>query len=170
MDSYLDSVLFISSRRRHTRCALVTGVQTCALPISAYLGRLLLTEPHEQRGITGDPGGAALDQQRLAAGILEMVPRGGHPRPCGLAVGIDAEGEPPAGDPDPVRRSHPACVHARDDEFGFPVAPAFRMWNDYRRRRGGRSRRRTQTEGAVSGGGGDARVPPAESGTAACRD
>src|SRR3546814_1719826 len=26
-----------SSRRRHTRCALVTGVQTCALPIS--LGR-----------------------------------------------------------------------------------------------------------------------------------
>src|SRR3546814_4967087 len=24
---------FFSSRRRHTRCALVTGVQTCALPI-----------------------------------------------------------------------------------------------------------------------------------------
>src|SRR3546814_2501525 len=31
-------VLFflLSSRRRHTRCALVTGVQTCALPISRY--------------------------------------------------------------------------------------------------------------------------------------
>src|SRR3546814_8794119 len=28
------SIIF-SSRRRHTRCALVTGVQTCALPISA---------------------------------------------------------------------------------------------------------------------------------------
>src|SRR3546814_7507289 len=27
---------FFSSRRRHTRCALVTGVQTCALPICAY--------------------------------------------------------------------------------------------------------------------------------------
>src|SRR3546814_805954 len=27
-------ILFFSSRRRHTRCALVTGVQTCALPIS----------------------------------------------------------------------------------------------------------------------------------------
>src|SRR3546814_6224419 len=25
---------FFSSRRRHTRCALVTGVQACALPIS----------------------------------------------------------------------------------------------------------------------------------------
>src|SRR3546814_2596250 len=31
---------FFSSRRRHTRCALVTGVQTCALPIS--LSRILL--------------------------------------------------------------------------------------------------------------------------------
>src|SRR3546814_20860506 len=28
---------FFSSRRRHTRCALVTGVQTCALPICLYL-------------------------------------------------------------------------------------------------------------------------------------
>src|SRR3546814_19227867 len=29
---------FFSSRRRHTRCALVTGVQTCALPISLGTG------------------------------------------------------------------------------------------------------------------------------------
>src|SRR3546814_6278242 len=28
---------FFSSRRRHTRCALVTGVQTCALPILVAL-------------------------------------------------------------------------------------------------------------------------------------
>src|SRR3546814_3217035 len=34
-------VFFFSSRRRHTRCALVTGVQTCALPIylGAYISR-----------------------------------------------------------------------------------------------------------------------------------
>ena len=32
-------VFFFSSRRRHTRCADVTGVQTCALPIC---GRLIL--------------------------------------------------------------------------------------------------------------------------------
>src|SRR3546814_532718 len=31
-DSFV--IVFFSSRRRHTRCALVTGVQTCALPIS----------------------------------------------------------------------------------------------------------------------------------------
>src|SRR3546814_3797980 len=29
--------VFFSSRIRHTRCALVTGVQTCALPISLLL-------------------------------------------------------------------------------------------------------------------------------------
>src|SRR3546814_9701868 len=33
-------LFFFSSRRRHTRCALVTGVQTCALPISSLaIGR-----------------------------------------------------------------------------------------------------------------------------------
>src|SRR3546814_982470 len=30
---YFCVFFFFSSRRRHTRCALVTGVQTCALPI-----------------------------------------------------------------------------------------------------------------------------------------
>src|SRR3546814_1240201 len=29
-------LFFFSSRRRHTRCALVTGVQTCALPIFGF--------------------------------------------------------------------------------------------------------------------------------------
>src|SRR3546814_5199482 len=33
----LSCLFFIfSSRRRHTRCALVTGVQTCALPIFPF--------------------------------------------------------------------------------------------------------------------------------------
>src|SRR3546814_6212142 len=37
------SVVFFSSRRRHTSCALVTGVQTCALPICVPLRRALAT-------------------------------------------------------------------------------------------------------------------------------
>src|SRR3546814_4363648 len=37
-----------SSRRRHTRCALVTGVQTCALPISAKLVRTALEDCHRE--------------------------------------------------------------------------------------------------------------------------
>src|SRR3546814_20019438 len=43
---HYEYVFFCSSRRRHTRCALVTGVQTCALPIFiawAWLG-------HRDRG------------------------------------------------------------------------------------------------------------------------
>src|SRR3546814_15822286 len=50
-------VFFFSSRRRHTRCALVTGVQTCALPIcrdianvvSADLERSGLFKPIDPR-------------------------------------------------------------------------------------------------------------------------
>src|SRR3546814_10450834 len=42
-------MFFFSSRRRHTRCALVTGVQTCALPISRQLkptiGETLANQP-----------------------------------------------------------------------------------------------------------------------------
>src|SRR3546814_5747513 len=34
---------FFSSRRRHTRCALVTGVQTCALPIFVFFSTSLRT-------------------------------------------------------------------------------------------------------------------------------
>src|SRR3546814_8748707 len=40
-------LFFFSSRRRHTRCALVTGVQTCALPISPYSARLTPCSPRK---------------------------------------------------------------------------------------------------------------------------
>src|SRR3546814_4983281 len=40
---------FFSGSRRHTRCALVTGVQTCALPI-CQLARI---PPDAKRGVTG---------------------------------------------------------------------------------------------------------------------
>src|SRR3546814_7124623 len=33
LSNFVSLICFFSSRRRHTRCALVTGVQTCALPI-----------------------------------------------------------------------------------------------------------------------------------------
>src|SRR3546814_12093198 len=44
---------FFSSRRRHTRCALVTGVQTCALPISKP-GQLMRVSS-EQLRLTVNP-------------------------------------------------------------------------------------------------------------------
>src|SRR3546814_4650513 len=46
-------MFFFSSRRRHTRCALVTGVQTCALPILAKklgIDEIQLTEAYTKLG------------------------------------------------------------------------------------------------------------------------
>src|SRR3546814_15247378 len=48
---------FFSSRRRHTRCALVTGVQTCALPI-------LVPRVRRLRDPQGRPADAARDRRR----------------------------------------------------------------------------------------------------------
>src|SRR3546814_6545990 len=42
---------FFSSRRRHTRSALVTGVQTCALPIS-WMPEMLLASTPSRRTTT----------------------------------------------------------------------------------------------------------------------
>src|SRR3546814_10501916 len=42
---------FFSSRRRHTRCALVTGVQTCALPICCRLLEALWPLHRRRRGV-----------------------------------------------------------------------------------------------------------------------
>src|SRR3546814_5785538 len=44
------SFFFFSSRRRHTRCALVTGVQTCALPILSMGGDASLNSPLREEG------------------------------------------------------------------------------------------------------------------------
>src|SRR3546814_1424112 len=65
------SFFFFSSRRRHTRCALVTGVQTCALPISLGLNLTDLARALEENNVG------------VGAGVVD---RGGE----GLAVRSDA--------------------------------------------------------------------------------
>src|SRR3546814_6896723 len=55
-------IFFFSSRRRHTRGALVTGVQTCALPIFSVLcggiplGPQLASLGHAPHVVVGTPG------------------------------------------------------------------------------------------------------------------
>src|SRR3546814_4668739 len=64
---------FFSSRRRHTRCALVTGVQTCALPI------LFGTIVHRPKLIVLDEpfsGLDAINQGRLEHLIREEAAEG----------------------------------------------------------------------------------------------
>src|SRR3546814_1474007 len=57
LDVIIYLLIFLSSRRRHTRCELVTGVQTCALPIFN----------------TRDIPGYFLNTQAQARAVLEAV-------------------------------------------------------------------------------------------------
>src|SRR3546814_3873511 len=59
---------FFSSRRRHTRCALVTGVQTCALPIS--LVGVIAKMEHE--GIKVDREALSRLSAEFTAGIAAL--------------------------------------------------------------------------------------------------
>src|SRR3546814_2194186 len=59
---------FFSSRRRHTRCALVTGVQTCALPIS--IRRMV---PAHAREIDGHDGWQVEAEDRPDGVILTVT-------------------------------------------------------------------------------------------------
>src|SRR3546814_10814581 len=85
---------FFSSRRRHTRCALVTGVQTCALPIYGDFDRCFLFDEHgdfiEGYYIVGllaeamlkrEPGAKIIHDPRLSWNTIDMVTAaGGEPR------------------------------------------------------------------------------------------
>src|SRR3546814_8713170 len=81
-------VCFFSRRRRHTRCPLVTGVQTCALPIygDQLRGR---RQPHADRR-RRDVGDVEVGAKALLAvfqQVLHRVERGGlddadHHRRC----------------------------------------------------------------------------------------
>src|SRR3546814_19681765 len=69
-------LFFFSSRRRHTRCALVTGVQTCALPISDldYEGCGLPANQNSAVGLT-----RLFNNIRAAAGLgpIPVIPMDG---------------------------------------------------------------------------------------------
>src|SRR3546814_8403000 len=77
---------FFSSRRRHTRCALVTGVQTCALPIFERVAWGMDREPAQLREVgetlaflrqPEPPGGfrEALGMLPLLKTVMAMQPK-----------------------------------------------------------------------------------------------
>src|SRR3546814_5333336 len=69
---YVSFLLFFTSRRRHTRCALVTGVQTCALPISS-IGFLVIGLSGNTRIHSLPPRLTKRVMQRRAASIWRAV-------------------------------------------------------------------------------------------------
>src|SRR3546814_4027457 len=76
--SWCCCLFFFSSRRRHTICALVTGVQTCALPI-------FLCEVGHAPEVVGLVDVLAVEQVRLCLGDLRFQVKDDF---C-LCLGID---------------------------------------------------------------------------------
>src|SRR3546814_10721748 len=81
--------LFFSSSRRHTRCALVTGVQTCALPIYVERARHIGRRNHDSERLRIGPFGperAGAFPMRIPArldgggveGLVELASVVGH--------------------------------------------------------------------------------------------
>src|SRR3546814_6884996 len=75
-----------SSRRRHTRCALVTGVQTCALPISKrelrmddddYRDLLFRTAGQSSAKDLSDDGAQAVIEEMKRLGFRPKTQRNG---------------------------------------------------------------------------------------------
>src|SRR3546814_7598115 len=60
---------FFSSRGRHTRCALVTGVQTCALPIFSLSAQLRALFPMIEAELAAGVPHAAILDDLAAAGL-----------------------------------------------------------------------------------------------------
>src|SRR3546814_7665453 len=73
---------FFSSRRRHTRCALVTGVQTCALPIfwPEWTCTPDYSPPHPRRDPPAPPGGTKRRPGSTPPGLPDMAGRPGDMR------------------------------------------------------------------------------------------
>src|SRR3546814_7823718 len=66
----LSFYFFFSSRRRHTRCALVTGVQTCALPISGGVESMSRV-PMGVARLNAEPHGEAFNR-RFPEGMVDQ--------------------------------------------------------------------------------------------------
>src|SRR3546814_8289016 len=71
---------FCSSRRRHTRCALVTGVQTCALPIFAAQGFARARIDGEIHELTDKVDLARYEQHTIEVVVDRLVVREGLER------------------------------------------------------------------------------------------
>src|SRR3546814_6908915 len=100
--------MFFSSRRRHTRCALVTGVQTCALPIyelfRQFVRQVLDRSIDELRPVIGGD-----DLDSIGKALLELLELGLDRRDRRARVSALSE------------NNHAACDFALAVELGYPA-------------------------------------------------
>src|SRR3546814_2184804 len=107
---------FFSSRRRHTRCALVTGVQTCALPISVDAGRAGERATYLANSLSGQTERAA----GLADYLVTLISSGAP------LDALPAELSPSA--PSPERIADAVAAHLRADHATIVVAGDSKQW------------------------------------------
>src|SRR3546814_4375385 len=102
-------MFFFSSRRRHTRCALVTGVQTCALPI--------LKDSFCKKTACDQSGNRSLET------FHQALPRRQHLRP---PVSQDGALKEMTRQRQPVHYVRPLCRPALDQKRRKPQKLPFR--------------------------------------------
>src|SRR3546814_6411294 len=108
-------MFFYSSRRRHTRCALVTGVQTCAFPISGHHRvelladvetlRLLLVAIARQVRAPDEAGRAIVADLHFKAAVADFQHRDGDDLVLARAGSGSGSG----------RSATPKLLHAKRD-------------------------------------------------------
>src|SRR3546814_6661273 len=80
---------FFTSRRRHTRCALVTGVQTCALPIYPIASIFAWTGSLKHRGKLDDNAALIKFADDLEKICVATVESGKMTKDLALLIGPD---------------------------------------------------------------------------------
>src|SRR3546814_14821766 len=107
---------FFSSRRRHTRCALVTGVQTCALPISQIRdGRTDIVQFHAVKRAASTAKISVGQRREPTAGLTQV----GKALPCFL------------GRRNGRLRYMPACLRSRTTARQQQYQPQYGTHDDY---------------------------------------
>src|SRR3546814_4765441 len=88
-------MFFFSSRRRHTMCALVTGVQTCALPIS-FFKEILINAIAREITQQAEQGEISEDVVPIIVRAINLAADRGAMSECLSEIGAEIQGAIPA--------------------------------------------------------------------------
>src|SRR3546814_17651612 len=107
-------LFFFSSRRRHTRCALVTGVQTCALPIypdpAGAFDQALACSPKRKRLLAEADAARAQAKVAKASALPQLSAQMSYNQIIGTRAGLAVTAQTGGGLRSEERRVENKCV------------------------------------------------------------